>query len=81
MPKARKSDLASGATLRLSSYGVGELIRAALDLGATRLLIGCGDSGVNDGGAGSRRHSASACLIGERGRSVAVGRTERARAD
>lgn len=38
--------------LRTTSYGVGELIRAALDLGARRLLVGCGDSGVNDGGAG-----------------------------
>lgn len=35
-----------------TSYGVGELIRAALDLGAERILVGCGDSGVNDGGAG-----------------------------
>lgn len=38
--------------LRTTSYGVGELIGAALDLGADRVLIGCGDSGVNDGGAG-----------------------------
>lgn len=35
-----------------TSYGVGELIKAALDLGAERILIGCGDSGINDGGAG-----------------------------
>lgn len=35
-----------------TSYGVGELVRAALDLGAHRILLGCGDSGVNDGGAG-----------------------------
>ncbi len=35
-----------------TSRGVGELIRAALDAGAKRILIGCGDSGVNDGGAG-----------------------------
>lgn len=35
-----------------TSRGVGELIRVALDLGAQRILIGCGDSGVNDGGAG-----------------------------
>jgi glycerate kinase len=35
-----------------TSYGVGELIRYALDLGVNRLLIGCGDSGVNDGGIG-----------------------------
>jgi glycerate kinase len=38
--------------LRTTSYGVGELIRKALDLRPKRLLIGCGDSGVNDGGAG-----------------------------
>ncbi|HVL84319.1 MAG TPA: glycerate kinase [Pseudonocardia sp.] len=35
-----------------TTRGVGELIAAALDTGATRLLIGCGDSGTNDGGAG-----------------------------
>lgn len=35
-----------------TSYGVGELIKAALDAGAERILLGCGDSGINDGGAG-----------------------------
>lgn len=35
-----------------STYGVGELILAALDRGARRILVGCGDSGTNDGGAG-----------------------------
>jgi glycerate kinase len=35
-----------------TSYGVGELILAALDAGVDRILIGCGDSGINDGGAG-----------------------------
>ena len=35
-----------------TSYGVGELIHAALDAGAERILVGCGDSGINDGGAG-----------------------------
>lgn len=35
-----------------TSYGVGELVRAALDHGARRILLGCGDSGINDGGAG-----------------------------
>lgn len=38
--------------LRTTSRGVGELIRAALDAGARRILVGCGDSGINDGGAG-----------------------------
>ncbi len=37
---------------RTTSYGVGELIRAALDAGAERILLGCGDSGISDGGAG-----------------------------
>ena len=37
---------------KTTSYGVGELIVAALDLGVERILIGCGDSGVNDAGAG-----------------------------
>lgn len=40
---------------RASSTGVGRMIRRALDLGAKRILIGCGDSGVNDGGAGLAR--------------------------
>ncbi|MGL4321555.1 MAG: glycerate kinase family protein [Paracoccaceae bacterium] len=35
-----------------TSYGVGELILTALDTGVERILIGCGDSGINDGGAG-----------------------------
>jgi glycerate 2-kinase len=35
-----------------TTYGLGELVRHALDKGAERILIGCGDSGTNDGGAG-----------------------------
>lgn len=38
--------------LTTTTYGVGELIKAALDAGAERILVGCGDSGTNDGGAG-----------------------------
>ncbi|KAH7121360.1 glycerate kinase [Dactylonectria macrodidyma] len=38
-----------GAT---TTFGVGELILAALDAGASRMLIGCGDSGTCDAGAG-----------------------------
>ena len=62
-PKTAVLDIASAAGLRLISpddrdplitttYGVGELIKAALDSGAERILIGCGDSGTNDGGIG-----------------------------
>lgn len=35
-----------------STYGVGELVRAAIDAGATRIVVGLGGSGTNDGGAG-----------------------------
>lgn len=35
-----------------TTYGIGELIKAALDLNVDRILIGCGDSGTSDGGAG-----------------------------
>ena len=38
--------------LHTTSQGVGEMIRAALDAKAERILVGCGDSGVNDGGVG-----------------------------
>lgn len=56
-------EMAAAAGLRLvpksypnlgctTTYGVGQLILAALDNGAERMIIGCGDSGTNDGGAG-----------------------------
>ena len=35
-----------------TSYGTGELIKAALDLGVTGFIIGLGGSATNDGGAG-----------------------------
>jgi glycerate kinase len=35
-----------------TSYGTGELIRAALDSGARRFVLGVGGSATNDGGAG-----------------------------
>ena len=35
-----------------STYGTGELIRSALDMGCTRIIIGIGGSATNDGGAG-----------------------------
>jgi glycerate kinase len=41
---------------RLSTtYGTGELIRAALDAGLRRIIIGIGGSATNDGGAGMAR--------------------------
>ncbi|MBM3214883.1 glycerate kinase [Candidatus Poribacteria bacterium] len=38
--------------LKATTYGTGELIRAALDEGARKLIIGIGGSATNDGGAG-----------------------------
>src|SRR3954452_5971506 len=38
--------------LKTTTYGVGELILSALDLGVDQILIGCGDSGTSDGGVG-----------------------------
>ena len=38
-----------------STYGTGQLIRAALDLSAHTVLIGLGGSATNDGGAGMAR--------------------------
>ncbi len=63
-PKTAIIEMASAAGLRLvprdrrnplvtTTYDVGELIRTALDMGAKRILLGCGDSGTNDGGAGT----------------------------
>ena len=38
--------------LLATTYGVGELILAALDEGCTRVIVGLGGSATNDGGAG-----------------------------
>lgn len=35
-----------------TSYGVGQLLQAALGEGVTRIVVGIGDAGTNDGGAG-----------------------------
>ena len=38
--------------MKSTTYGVGELIKAALDAGVNHLIIGIGGSATNDGGAG-----------------------------
>ncbi|MFC9608293.1 glycerate kinase [Streptomyces niveus] len=55
-----------------TTYGVGELIRAALDLGARRVLVGCGDSGTSDGGAGALQ-ALGARLTDHHGRELVPG--------
>ena len=44
--------LTDGAWERATTLGVGDLIVAALDSGARRVVVGLGGSGTNDGGAG-----------------------------
>ncbi|MFN8558073.1 MAG: glycerate kinase [Dehalococcoidia bacterium] len=41
--------------LRAGTEGVGDLIRAAIDGGAQRIIVGLGGSATNDGGAGMAR--------------------------
>lgn len=55
-----------------TSRGVGELILLALDHGAERILVGCGDSGINDGGAGMAR-ALGARLLDAQGRDLPEG--------
>ncbi len=55
-----------------TTYGVGELIKAALDLGAERILVGCGDSGTNDGGAGMAQ-ALGAQLLDDRHQPIGLG--------
>ncbi|MBA3795204.1 MAG: glycerate kinase [Rubrobacter sp.] len=61
-----------------TTYGVGELVRAALDDGAERILVGCGDSGTTDGGAGMAQALGVRLLDGE-GEEIGRGGIELAR--
>ncbi|MBD8047723.1 MAG: glycerate kinase [Clostridium argentinense] len=46
VPKEKRNPLVT------TTYGTGQLIKAALDMGADHLIIGIGGSATNDGGAG-----------------------------
>ncbi|QUQ65036.1 glycerate kinase [Kutzneria sp. CA-103260] len=53
---AQAAGLGLGSSpLTATSYGVGELIRVALDLGCRRIVLGLGGSACTDGGAGMLR--------------------------
>ncbi|CAH2606043.1 glycerate 2-kinase 1 (plasmid) [Rhodovastum atsumiense] len=58
--------------LRTTTYGVGELIIAALDQGARRFIIGIGGSATNDGGAGMLQ-ALGVRLIDRDGRDIGFG--------
>ncbi|GEK78724.1 glycerate kinase [Agrococcus baldri] len=57
---------------RTTTHGVGELIAAALDAGCTRIIVGCGDSGTSDGGAGALQ-ALGARLLDAEGRAIKPG--------
>jgi glycerate kinase len=61
-----------------TTYGLGELIRAALDAGCRRLVIGLGGSATNDGGAGMAQ-ALGALLLDETGEELDRGGTALAR--
>jgi glycerate kinase len=55
-----------------TTYGTGELIRAALDAGCSRLIVGLGGSATNDGGAGMAQ-ALGARLSDDAGRELPFG--------
>ncbi|UTM47998.1 glycerate kinase family protein [Glutamicibacter mysorens] len=76
-------EMAAAAGLRLvprdqrdpgttTSFGVGELIAAAIDAGASKILVGCGDSGTSDGGMGALQ-ALGARILDAKGREVKAG--------
>ncbi|GAA1071645.1 glycerate kinase [Nocardiopsis composta] len=88
-PRTALVEMAAAAGLRLvprdardpgrtSTYGVGRLIAAALDQGCERIIVGCGDSGTSDGGAGMLQ-ALGAGLLDADGEQVGRGGYELAR--
>lgn len=63
-----------------TSFGVGQLIKGALDLCPERILIGCGDSGINDGGIGMAQ-ALGVGVLDRDGRQVGFGGAELVRID
>lgn len=66
VPAAQRNPLVT------TSRGTGELIRAALDAGARRFILGIGGSATNDGGAGMVQ-ALGACLLDARGQDIGPG--------
>lgn len=60
------------ASLRADSYGTGQLIRAAVDAGATTIICGIGGSACTDGGSGALR-ALGARILDREGNDVASG--------
>ncbi|MDO5289375.1 MAG: glycerate kinase [Pseudomonadota bacterium] len=64
---------------RTTTRGVGELMAAALNAGATRILVGCGDSGTSDGGLGALQ-ALGVAVLDSKGKPLGQGGAELARA-
>ncbi|MGV0338798.1 glycerate kinase [Corynebacterium parakroppenstedtii] len=62
----------SDASLRADSYGTGQLIRAAVEAGATTIICGIGGSACTDGGSGALR-ALGARILDTDGNDVAPG--------
>lgn len=69
-PEERQSG--TGHVLRASTYGTGQLLRAALDAGARRVIVGMGGSATVDGGAGALQ-ALGVQLLDANGRAVEPG--------
>jgi glycerate kinase len=57
---------------RATTFGTGELLRAALDAGYRRVIVGVGGSATNDGGAGAAQ-ALGARLLDASGRELELG--------
>ena len=73
------SDRTHASALRASTYGVGEMVAAAVAAGAHQVLLGLGGSATTDGGAGFLS-ALGARLLDEDGDEVGPGLTGLARA-
>ncbi|KAF6805694.1 glycerate kinase [Colletotrichum sojae] len=81
-PKTAVIEMAAAAGLSLvpahlrnpgltTTFGVGELLAAAVSAGAKRIVVGCGDSGTCDGGAGMLQ-ALGARLIDQDGHALSI---------
>jgi glycerate kinase len=68
----RRLPESGSAPLRASTYGVGQVIAAALDSGATTIVLGIGGSATTDGGAGMVQ-ALGVGLADERGQDIPRG--------
>ena len=69
LPKIRAEDR---NPLQTHSYGTGQIIQAALDLGAKKIVLGLGGSATNEGGAGALQ-ALGIPLLDHKGNAIGLG--------